>query len=69
MIPRAKWMWAIILAVAFAQATASRAQESTGIVRVATFNVLNYLEMDRRIEGRFRPAYPKPESEKVKVRR
>jgi len=37
-------------------------------VRVATFNVYNYLQMDRRVEGRFRPNYPKPESEKAAIR-
>jgi endonuclease/exonuclease/phosphatase family metal-dependent hydrolase len=39
-----------------------------GDVRVATFNVQNYLCMDRRIEGRFLPGHPKPEREKAAVR-
>jgi endonuclease/exonuclease/phosphatase family metal-dependent hydrolase len=37
-------------------------------LRVATFNLENYLAMDRRIEGRFRPNYPKPEREKAAIR-
>ncbi len=37
-------------------------------VRLATFNVQNYLCMDRRLEGRFRPKYPKPEKEKAAIR-
>jgi endonuclease/exonuclease/phosphatase family metal-dependent hydrolase len=37
-------------------------------VRVATFNVLNYLIMDRRIDDRFRPSFPKPEREKAGLR-
>jgi endonuclease/exonuclease/phosphatase family metal-dependent hydrolase len=37
-------------------------------VRVATFNVNNYLAMDRRVEGRFRPEYPKTEDEKTALR-
>ena len=37
-------------------------------VRVATFNLENYLAMNRRVEGRFRPDYPKPEREKAAIR-
>lgn len=37
-------------------------------VRIASYNVQNYLCMDRRIEGRFRPKYPKPEVEKAAIR-
>lgn len=37
-------------------------------VRVATFNVMNYLCMNRRVEGRFAPGHPKPEAEKTAVR-
>jgi len=37
-------------------------------VRVATFNVMNYLCMNRVIDGRFAPRYPKPEAEKSAVR-
>lgn len=38
------------------------------VVRVASFNIRNYLCMDRRLEGTFRPGYPKPEAEKAAVR-
>lgn len=37
-------------------------------VRVATYNVENYLIMDRRIDDRWRPDYPKPEKEKTALR-
>jgi endonuclease/exonuclease/phosphatase family metal-dependent hydrolase len=37
-------------------------------VRVATFNVMNYLCMNRRVDGRFAPGHPKPEAEKAAVR-
>ena len=37
-------------------------------VRVATYNLQNYLAMDRRVDGVFRPAYPKPEAEKAALR-
>ena len=33
-------------------------------VRVATYNLYNYLSMDRSINGKWRKDYPKPESEK-----
>jgi endonuclease/exonuclease/phosphatase family metal-dependent hydrolase len=38
-------------------------------IRIATYNVKNYLVMDRYFDGQWRPAYPKPESEKTAVRR
>lgn len=38
-------------------------------LRVATWNVENYLVMNRIIDGRWRPDYPKPESEKAALRR
>ena len=37
-------------------------------LRVATYNLNNYLIMDRIVDGRWRPAYPKPESEKTSIR-
>lgn len=42
--------------------------EEGAIVRVATYNVRNYLTMDRLVDGSWRPEYPKPESEKRVVR-
>ncbi|MEM9158907.1 MAG: endonuclease/exonuclease/phosphatase family protein [Verrucomicrobiota bacterium] len=52
-------LWLICLA-------SMRADE--GRIVVATYNVRNYLSMDRRVEGKFRSDYPKPESEKQVVR-
>ncbi|EDY82782.1 endonuclease/exonuclease/phosphatase family [Verrucomicrobiia bacterium DG1235] len=43
-------------------------QESIETLRVATYNLRNYLAMDRIVEGDFRVNYPKPESEKTVVR-
>ena len=37
-------------------------------LRVATYNLNNYLVMDRHVGARWRPSYPKPESEKVIIR-
>jgi len=37
-------------------------------LRVATYNLNNYLIMDRRVADRWQPSYPKPESEKVIIR-
>lgn len=34
-------------------------------LRVATYNLNNYLVMDRNVQGTWRKAYPKPESEKT----
>lgn len=55
---------------AWAPATAGAGPStSTGsALRIATFNVQNYLCMNRRLDGRFLPSYPKPESEKAAVR-
>jgi len=38
-------------------------------VRVATYNLRNYLICDRIVEGRWRPEYPKPEKEKAALRK
>lgn len=38
-------------------------------LRVATYNLYNYLSMDRSIEGQWRKDYPKPETEKSSLRR
>jgi len=37
-------------------------------LRIATYNVNNYLVMDRHVGARWRPSYPKPEREKAIVR-
>ena len=38
-------------------------------IRVATYNLNNYLVMDRLMGEKWRPDYPKPESEKMSIRR
>lgn len=37
-------------------------------IRIATYNLQNYLVMDRVIDGQWRPSYPKPEVEKRALR-
>lgn len=37
-------------------------------LRIATYNLNNYLVMDRHVGARWRPSYPKPEAEKQVVR-
>ncbi|MGF1530262.1 MAG: endonuclease/exonuclease/phosphatase family protein [Puniceicoccaceae bacterium] len=37
-------------------------------ISIMSWNVYNYLEMDRMTEDGFRPAYPKPEAEKAALR-
>ena len=37
-------------------------------IRLATYNLNNYLVMDRYLEGAWRKSYPKPESEKAIIR-
>ena len=44
------------------------AQGEGTTIRVASYNVRNYLSMDRIVEGKWRPDYPKPEKEKNVVR-
>ncbi len=41
---------------------------SARTLTVASWNVRNYLVMNRNLEGVYRPDYPKPESEKTAVR-
>ncbi|HET7536182.1 MAG TPA: endonuclease/exonuclease/phosphatase family protein [Candidatus Didemnitutus sp.] len=38
-------------------------------ITVATYNIENYLVADRMVDGVYRAAYPKPESEKTAVRK
>jgi endonuclease/exonuclease/phosphatase family metal-dependent hydrolase len=37
-------------------------------LRLATYNVKNYNSIDRRIDGEFKPDWPKPEAEKTALR-
>ncbi len=39
-----------------------------GSIRLATYNLNNYLLMDRNVGAVWRPAYPKPEAEKAIIR-
>jgi endonuclease/exonuclease/phosphatase family metal-dependent hydrolase len=41
---------------------------SADTLRIATYNLHNYLQADRVVEGHWRPDYPKPESEKRALR-
>lgn len=57
--------WRILTICAlFALALAEAGAE----LSVATYNVQNYTLADRRVDGVFRPAYPKPETEKSALR-
>ncbi|MGB0184344.1 MAG: endonuclease/exonuclease/phosphatase family protein [Opitutales bacterium] len=38
-------------------------------LRIATYNLYNYLSMDRSVDGQWRKDYPKPETEKSAIRR
>ena len=42
--------------------------KSSEVVRVASFNLQNYLSCERIVDGEWRPNYPKPEVEKKAVR-
>ncbi len=44
-------------------------KEEVVSIRVATYNLRNYLTMDRRVDGVYRPDYPKPETEKAALRK
>jgi len=48
--------------------TSASAQDEGTTIRVASYNIRNYLSMDRIVEGKWRPDYPKPEKEKSVVR-
>ncbi len=56
------------LGIACVLAAIEVAASSDASLRVASYNVRNYLAMDRIVAGKWRPDYPKPESEKQVVR-
>lgn len=56
----------LALAAAFAAALPSPAAREA--LRIATYNVENYLPADRMTAAGFRPVYPKPEREKAALR-
>ncbi|MBE2214153.1 MAG: endonuclease/exonuclease/phosphatase family protein [Opitutaceae bacterium] len=63
-IARNRWRRFACVAALLATSLGAAADD----VRVATFNVMNYLCMNRRVDGRFAPGHPKPEVEKASVR-
>jgi len=44
------------------------AAAATTTLRLATYNIRNYNSVNRRIDGEFKPDWPKPEEEKTAVR-
>lgn len=48
--------------------SAERVLGDAASVRIATYNLRNYLIMDRYFDGQWRPEYPKPEREKSALR-
>lgn len=55
------FLWVAIVTLA------TGSQPAPESLRIATYNLRNYLIEDRRVEGRWRPEYPKPEAEKKAV--
>ncbi|HTB64089.1 MAG TPA: endonuclease/exonuclease/phosphatase family protein [Opitutales bacterium] len=53
---------------AAAIASTAPANASSVTLRLATYNVRNYNLIDRRIDGEFKPKWPKPETEKTALR-
>lgn len=56
-----------LLALLFAWAPVS-GEDARETARFGTYNVRNYVVMDRMVEGQWRPSYPKPEKEKRALR-
>lgn len=61
---------AILLAQLLFAASVAAAETNAPVesFRVASYNLRNYLTMDRLVEGQYRLDYPKPETEKTVVR-
>jgi endonuclease/exonuclease/phosphatase family metal-dependent hydrolase len=49
-------------------ATAAVAAERSVMVRIATYNVRNYLSTNRRVDGQYKTDWPKPDAEKTALR-
>lgn len=69
--PQISGWWAALWLVLFVflglpRGAAEEAGDET--LRIATYNLDNYLVMDRLVNGRWRPDYPKPEHEKAFLR-
>jgi endonuclease/exonuclease/phosphatase family metal-dependent hydrolase len=48
---------------------AAPAPSAANTIRLATYNIRNYNSINRRIDGEFKPNWPKPEEEKTAVRK
>jgi endonuclease/exonuclease/phosphatase family metal-dependent hydrolase len=57
-----------LIALAVVASSIGSEEEGSVSIRVATYNLRNYLTMDRRVDGSYRPDYPKPEAEKTALR-
>ncbi|MDQ8200743.1 endonuclease/exonuclease/phosphatase family protein [Pelagicoccus enzymogenes] len=62
-----QWRFSFVFCL-LALAVALYCQAKPETYRIATYNIRNYLSMDRLVDGQFRLDYPKPESEKTVVR-
>ena len=60
---------ALVCVLCFSAVPAAAYGETGDSIRIATYNLRNYLVMDRYFDGQWRPAYPKPEAEKTVIRR
>ncbi len=58
----------IILSLVLGCAMSELAWAEDESLVIATYNVRNYLSMDRRVDGKWRPDYPKSEKEKQVIR-
>lgn len=56
--------WLILIGLAYGSLGSSGHAE----LRIATYNLNNYLIMDRLVSEQWRPSYPKPENEKAIIR-
>lgn len=59
--------WLGVLCCVFWDGYGGQSELAPG-VRIASYNLRNYLSMDRVVDGRFRRNYPKPEEEKDVLR-
>lgn len=67
-----RWCRPLVLLLGFFSCSGSApclfADDSVSAVRIAVWNVRNYLIADRMVDGRYHRAYPKPESGKSALR-
>lgn len=55
------------LGIAVAEERAVTSERGTGEIRVVAYNVMNWLRMERRVDGELQADAPKPETEKAGV--